>query len=235
MSADTQKRRAAAAAVDHVTDGMTLGLGSGSTAAHFVDLLGERVKAGLSVRCIPTSEATRQLAREAGIELVEPDEMTRIDLCIDGADEADPDLNLIKGGGGCHLREKIIASAAEKMIVIADISKKVTQLGQFPVPVEIERFSWPLTVQAIRQALTENNLSTVRMQLRAGARDTGGGVYLTDGNNYIMDIQCGRIEDPAALQASLKALPGVIETGLFIGIADLCIFGTDRGVETVGG
>jgi len=234
MSADSQKRRAAAAALEHVTNGMTLGLGSGSTAKHLVELLGEKVKAGLSVRGIPTSEETKRLALEAGIDLVEPDEMTRIDLVIDGADEVDPDLNLIKGGGGAHLREKIIAAAGERMIVIADGSKKVAQLGKFPLPVEIERFSWPLTVQAIRKALADNGLKSASLKLRAGEKEAGGGVYLTDSNNYIADIQCTRIEDAAALDASLRAIPGVIETGLFIGIASLAIFGTDRGVETLG-
>ncbi|GGD08059.1 ribose-5-phosphate isomerase RpiA [Aquisalinus flavus] len=234
MSADSQKRRAAAAALEHVTNGMTLGIGSGSTAKHLVELLGEKVRAGLTVLGIPTSEETRRLATEAGIDLVEPDEMTRIDLVIDGADEVDPDLNLIKGGGGAHLREKIIAAAGQRMIVIADKSKKVAQLGKFPLPVEIERFSWPLTVQAIRKALAENDLKSATLKLRPGARDAGGGVYLTDSNNYIADIQCTRIADPAALDAALRAIPGVIETGLFVGIADLAIFGTDRGVETLG-
>lgn len=234
MNADAQKKRAAIAAAEHVTEGMTLGLGTGSTAAHLIAAIGEKVRGGLSVRCIPTSEATRRAAQDQGIDLVEPDEQTRIDLVIDGADEVDPDRNLIKGGGGAHLREKIIASAARRMIVIADSSKRVSQLGAFPLPVEIERYCWPLTVQMVRKVLAENGLAQAGLKLRPGARETGGGVYLTDGGNYIADVQCGRIPDAPALDAALRAVPGVIETGLFIGLADLVIFGTDKGTETLG-
>ena len=234
MSADDQKRRAAEKAAEYVEDGMLLGLGTGSTAAHLVRCLGEKVRSGLTIRAIPTSEQTRELALVEGIELVDPDESTQIDLVIDGADEVDPARHLIKGGGGALLREKIIATSGTRMIVIADISKRVAQLGKFPLPIEMERFSWPLTIQKVRKALEENGLSGVAMTLRPGPREAGGGVYRTDGGNYILDISCGRIPDARALDLALQAIPGVIETGLFIDIADMVIFGTDDGTETVG-
>ncbi len=234
MSTDDQKRRAAEAAAAYVKDGMLLGLGTGSTAAHLVNRIGERVRAGLSVRAIPTSEETRKQAQSEGIELVEPDESSRIDLVIDGADEVDPSKQLIKGGGGALLREKIIASAGAKMIVIADIGKRVSQLGKFPLPVELERFSWPLTVQKIRATLDKNGLEGVALKLRPGPRDAGGGVFRSDGGNYIVDINCSRIPDARALDLGLRAIPGVIETGLFIDMADIIIFGTDEGIETIG-
>ena len=234
MSADDQKKRAAQAALDHVTDGMMLGLGTGSTAAHMVRLLGEKVRSGLTVRAIPTSEETRALAAAEGIELVEPDESTRIDLVIDGADEADPARQLVKGGGGALLREKIIAQAGARMIVIADAGKRVSQLGKFPLPVEIDRFAWPLTVQKIRAVLAETGLDGARVKLRPGPRDAGGGVFRSDGGNYIVDVHCGRIPDAPALDAGLRNIAGVVETGLFIGLADLVIFGIEDGVETLG-
>ncbi|WP_306252938.1 ribose-5-phosphate isomerase RpiA [Parvularcula sp. IMCC14364] len=231
MSLDDQKKRAAIAAVDYVKDGMLLGLGTGSTAAHLVRALGEKVRAGLTVQAIPTSEETRELATKEGIELVAPAETTRIDLVIDGADEVDPRKDLIKGGGGALLREKIIASAGTQMIVIADGSKKVSQLGRFPLPVEIDRFSWPLTIQKIRAVLEEAGLAGVGLTLRPGPREAGGGVFRSDGGNYIVDISCARIPDARQLDEALQAIPGVIETGLFIDMADIVIFGTDDGVD----
>ncbi len=235
MSSDDQKRHAAEAAAEYVKDGMLIGLGTGSTAAHLVKILGERVRNGLSLRAIPTSEQTRVQAIEEGIELVEPDESSQIDLVIDGADEVEPAKNLIKGGGGALLREKIIADAGARMIVIADIGKKVSQLGEFPLPVEIDRFSWPLTIQQIRKVLAANGLDGVKLGLRSGVRENGGGVFRSDGGNYIVDINCRRIPDAKKLDLELRAIPGVIETGLFIEMADVIIYGTDDGAEIVGG
>ncbi len=234
MPTDDQKRHAAEAAADYVKDGMLLGLGTGSTAAMLVKSLGEKVRAGLNIKAIPTSEATRRQAVEEGIELVEPDEHCKIDLVIDGADEVDPQKQLIKGGGGALLREKIIAAAGRQMIVIADAGKRVSQLGQFPLPVEIERFSWPLTIQKVREVLEENGLGGVGLSLRSGVREAGGGVYLTDGGHYIIDIKCGRIPDARQLDKDLREIPAVIETGLFIDIADIIIYGRDDGVEVIG-
>lgn len=235
MSADEQKYRAAAEAAELVENGMTLGLGTGSTAAHLVRILGEKVRGGLEIRAIPTSEETRHQAREEGIALIDPDESTVVDLVIDGADECDGSLNLIKGGGGALLREKIVASAGTRMVVIADISKKVAQLGQFPLPVEIDRFAWPLTIQKIRAVLAVHEMAHVPLRLRPGRREEGGGVFVSDGGNYIADIECGRIFDAATLDVDLRSIPGVVETGLFIGLADLAIFGTDTGTQTVEG
>jgi len=229
MSADDQKRRAAEAALDHVRQGMTLGLGTGSTAAHFVRLLGAKVRAGLDVAGVPTSEETRRLADAEGVRLIEPDEGTSIDLVVDGADECDGRLDLIKGGGAALLREKIVADAAARMIVVADASKRVAQLGAFPLPIEIERFCWPLTVARVRAALSASGLDGVEVALRAAPG--GDGFLLSDGGNHILDARCGRIPDAKALDAALRAIPGVVETGLFIGIADLALFGTDAGVE----
>ena len=231
---DDKKKAAAQTAATHIKDGMTLGLGTGSTAAHLVKAVGRMVQQGMSVRCIPTSEQTRQLASANGIELIEPDETTRLDLVIDGADECDGDLNLIKGGGGALLREKIVASSGARMIVIADDSKHVAQLGKFPLPVEIDRFAWPLTVQKIRQTLAEHDIKAPSLSLRPGPRDAGGGVFRSDGGNYIIDIACARIGDAAALDRALDLIPGIVETGLFIGLADIAIFGTDEGVTIIG-
>ena len=226
---ETLKRRAAAEAVKLVAPGMTLGLGTGSTAAHFIDLLGERVRAGLLVAGVPTSEATRRLAEAAGVETVEPDEATVIDLAVDGTDEVDLRLNLIKGGGGALLREKIVAAAANRFVVIADASKKVAQLGKFPLPVEIDRFAYGLTVRRVREALAAMKLPQ-NVRLRSG-KDRAP--FLSDGGNYILDCALERIADPSALEAALARLPGVVECGLFVGVAETVILASDSGVETL--
>lgn len=224
---DAMKRMAAEAAVRLVEPGMTLGLGTGSTAAHFIAALGERVRAGLDVAGAPTSEATRRLAEAAGIEIVEPDETTSIDLAVDGADEIDLKLNLVKGGGGALLREKIVAGAAKKFVVIADSSKRVTELGRFPLPVEIDRFAYGLTVRRVREALAALRLPP-KASLRIAKDRTP---FLSDGGNYILDCPLGRIGDPAGLEAALSAIPGVLETGLFIGMADMALVAGAGGVE----
>ena len=218
------KTRAARAAFAEVRDGMTLGLGTGSTAAAFVRLLGE---ARPDVACVATSEETEALARRAGLDLVVPDEATPIDLAVDGADEADPDGDLIKGGGGALLREKIVAAAARRFVVIADASKRVRRLGAFPLPVEVERYAWGLTVRRVREVLGAHGHAAPPLTLRA----EGTGFAQTDGGNYVLDCALGRIEDAGALDAALTMIPGVVTTGLFVGLADTIIYGTDTGTE----
>ncbi|MEM9619311.1 MAG: ribose-5-phosphate isomerase RpiA [Pseudomonadota bacterium] len=227
MDKDAGKRRAAEEAAKYVERGMTLGLGTGSTAAFLVDILGACVADGWPLRGVPTSEETRLHATRVGIEIIEPDETTTIDLAIDGADEVDPALNLIKGGGGALLREKIVANAAKKFIVIADKSKRVTTLGAFDLPIEIIPFGWALTVRALREALSDHGYNGIRLELRA--RD--GAPAMTDGGNLIIDCALGRIEEPARLDAALSSIPGVVETGLFAGMTDLVIFGDDDNVS----
>lgn len=230
MDKEAGKRLAAEEAAKHIERGMTLGLGTGSTAAHFVDIVGRLVSEGWDLRGVPTSEATRQHAERLGVEIIEPDEGTVIDLAVDGADEADPALNLIKGGGAALLREKIIAHAAKKFIVIADKSKRVANLGAFPLPVEISPYSWALTVAAMRRTLAANGFADAKLELRA----RHGEAVKTDGGNLIVDCRLGRIEDPAALEQALAAIPGVLESGLFCGMADMAIFGGVDGVSVDG-
>ena len=230
MNADDQKRAAAEEAVKLVEDGMTLGLGTGSTAAHFIDLIGQKVASGMDIRAIPTSQISGDQARSLGIELIEPDETTRIDLAVDGADEVDPRLALIKGGGGALLREKIIAEAANKFVVIADGSKKVAALGAFPLPVEIDTFSWALTVRRLRETLAEQGFDNPSLDLRA---DKPGEQFLSDGGNLIVDCTLHRIADPAALENALRQLPGIVETGLFVGLTHPVLIATENGTETI--
>ena len=190
---DALKRQAAARALEHVQDGMKLGLGTGSTARHFVDLLGEKVRTGMKVVGVPTSEATRAQAQACGIPLTMLDDIDRLDLTVDGADEMDPALNLIKGGGGALLREKIVATASDRMIVIADESKWVETLGRFPLPVEVIPFGLAATQRAIAGAFAESGVSGP-MAIRK-AKD--GHVFVTDGGHWIVDAHLGRITDPA--------------------------------------
>lgn len=229
LSADEMKRQAAQAAVTLIEPGMRLGLGTGSTAWHFVDLLGAKVKAGLDVVCVPTSEATRQQAESLGIRLTTLDETPELDLTVDGADELDDELQLIKGGGGALLREKIVAMASERMVVIADASKRVAGLGAFPLPIEIVRFGWRSTEDWVLSCLTEAEC-TGAVTLRS---TRAGQPFVTDGGNYILDCALGRIDDPEMLHDILKSVPGVVETGLFVGIADTAIIGTANGVITL--
>lgn len=221
------KMQAALAALELVENGMVLGIGTGSTAAKFITALGEKVRAGLEVEGIPTSEASASAARAAGIELIEPDETTVIDLAIDGTDEVDAAGHLIKGGGAALLREKIIAHAAKRFVVIADDSKSVSLLGAFPLPIEVERFSFALTVRALRDTLAALGFDRVDLSLRSGPE----GFVLTDGGNYIVDARLGRIEDPAKLEKALNQIPGVVESGLFINMADQVILGSASGVD----
>jgi ribose 5-phosphate isomerase A len=229
MSADAYKRAAAARAVDFVRSGMRLGLGTGSTAAHFVELLAERVRTGLDVLAVPTSEATRALAEKLGIPLTTLDETPELDLTVDGADEIAPDLTLIKGGGGALLREKIVAAVSARMVVIADDSKWVSILGRFPLPIEITPFGTQATRLAAEAAAAAAG-SPGPIQLR---RDRGGHAFVTDGGHWLLDAQLQRIADPPALARSLADVPGVMEHGLFIGLAQTAILAGPEGVRLV--
>lgn len=229
MNAEQFKRAAAAKALDFVRPGMRLGLGTGSTAKHFVELLGERVRNGLDVIGVPTSEATRADADRVGIALTTLDDTPELDLTVDGADEIGPDLTLIKGGGGALLREKIVAAASGRMLVIADDSKYVPVLGRFPLPVEIAPFGAGATLRAVHAAVASVQASGP-LDLRRG-RD--GHAFVTDGGHWIVDAALGRIEDPAVLARALAAVPGVMEHGLFVGLAALAILGGPDGVRTI--
>src|ERR1700720_3810843 len=229
MDIEAQKRAAAARAVEFVRPGMKLGLGTGSTAKHFVDLLGERVRAGLKVLGVPTSEATRLQALECGIPLTTLDDVDRLDLTVDGADEIDAALNLIKGGGGALLREKIVAAASDRMIVIADDSKWVDVLGRFPLPVEVVPFGLAATRRAIGRAFAECGVSG-QMVVRKGS---DGHVFVTDGGHWIVDAHLGRITDAPRLAVSLAAIPGVVEHGLFIGLAGTAMLAGPGGIRVV--
>jgi ribose 5-phosphate isomerase A len=226
---DALKRQAAARALEEVRDGMNLGLGTGSTARHFVDLLGERVRAGLRVVGVPTSEATRAQAEGRGIKLTTLDEIDHLDLTVDGADEVDLHLDLIKGGGGALLREKIVASASDRMIVIADETKWVDVLGGFPLPVEVVPFGLAATRRAMERAFAESSVSG-QTSLRK-AKD--GHVFVTDGGHWIVDAHLGRIEDAPRLAGLLSSIPGVVEHGLFIGLARTVILAGAQGIRVI--
>lgn len=226
---DGLKRQAAARALEQVREGMKLGLGTGSTAKHFVELLGERVRAGLNVVGVPTSEVTRADAERCGVPLTTLDEIDRLDLTVDGADEIDPALNLIKGGGGALLREKIVAAASDRMIVIADDSKWVDVLGRFPLPVEIIPFGHAATQRAMREAFAESGISGQMAVRRAG----NGHVFVTDGGHWIVDAHLGQIKDAARLAERLSAIPGVVEHGLFIGLASTAVLAGAQGIRVV--
>lgn len=224
------KRDAAEKAASLVTDGMRLGLGTGSTAAHFVAAIGARVRGGLSVVGVPTSEATRNQAAREGIPLTTLDQTPELDLTVDGADEIDDDLRLIKGGGGALLREKIVASASRRMIVIADGSKRVTRLGRFPLPIEVVPFGLRATQIAI-----EKLLETLEMGGELRLRRTADGTpYITDGGHFILDAHLERIEKPNVLASTLNNIPGVVEHGLFIGLATGAILATGQGLVELG-
>jgi ribose 5-phosphate isomerase A len=229
MTSDAMKRQAAARALDFVRPGMRLGLGTGSTARHFVELLGERVKAGLDVIGVPTSDATEADARRAGVPLTTLEDTPRLDLTVDGADEIGPDLALIKGGGGALLREKIVASTSAHMIVIADDSKLVPALGAFPLPIEIVPFGMAATMMAIGHALEWLALPA-NLKLRMGA---DGHAFVTDGGHRIVDAALGRIADPDKLADALVAIPGVVEHGLFLGLAGTAIVAGASGIRVI--
>jgi ribose 5-phosphate isomerase A len=215
---DTLRLRAAGAALDWVEPGMRLGLGSGRTAEHFVRLLGARVRTGFDVVGVPTSERTATLAAAEGIRLTTLDEQPELDLTVDGADEIDGRRRLIKGGGGALLREKIVAAASARMLVIVDAAKLVDTLGAFPLPIEVVTFGMGATVRAIGKAADRLGLAATLRPRMDGDRP-----YVTDGGHVILDASFGRIPDPDALSAALDATPGVVEHGLFIGLASAAI------------
>ncbi|BCJ90383.1 ribose-5-phosphate isomerase A [Terrihabitans soli] len=226
---DNPKRAAAAAALELVRPGMKLGLGTGSTAAHFVELLGVKVKAGLNVVGVPTSEATRGLAKHAGIPLTTLEEAPELDLTVDGADEIDSRLRLIKGGGAALLREKIVANASKRMVVIADSGKKVAMLGAFPLPIEVIQFGLEATKRAVVKAIER---AGCQGEIRLRLRPDGHGL-VTDSGHFILDASLGRIPDPEALADGLAAVPGVVEHGLFIGLASEAFIAGPSGVEHI--
>ena len=226
---DELKRQAAARALGYVRDGMKLGLGTGSTAKHFVELLGEKVRAGLTVTGVPTSETTRADAIRCGIALTTLDDIDRLDLTVDGADEIDHSLCLIKGGGGALLREKIVATASDRMIVIADASKWVDVLGRFPLPIEVNPFGLAATRRAIGEACVRSGVSG-KLVVRQGK---DGHVFVTDGGHWIVDAHLGEIADAAQLAVSLNAIPGVVDHGLFIGIASVAILADSDGIRVI--
>ena len=229
MNVDAQKRAAAARAVEFVRSGMRVGLGTGSTAKHFVELIGERVRAGLKIVAVPTSQATQIDAERHGIQLTTLDETPELDLTVDGADEIAPDLTLIKGGGGALLREKIVAAASARMIVIADSSKWVTQLGRFPLPIEVAPFGFGATRRAVEKAIASIQTSGP-LTLRKGP---DGHAFVTDGGHWIIDAALGKIDDPKAMAHALSAIPGVMEHGLFIGLAQTVVLAGDDGVKVI--
>lgn len=221
MANDQEKELAARTSLQFVRDGDIVGLGSGSTAAYAVRFLGERVRAGLKIRGIATSMQTHNLATSLGIRLTTLDKVQRIDVTIDGADEFDPELRLIKGGGGALLHEKIVASASREVIIIADSSKQVLVLGKFPLPVEVIRFAETVVSKKI-SALG----ATVRLRI-----DLAGKPFITDEGNHILDCHFGEITDPPTLAHTLGEMPGVVEHGLFINLANVVLFG--RGSEVL--
>ncbi len=223
------KRQAAAMALSEVRSGMRLGLGTGSTARHFVDLLGEKVAAGLEVICVPTSEATARQAADLNIPLSDLDALDRLDLTVDGADEIDPALNLIKGGGGALLREKIVAAASDAMIVIADSSKCVEALGRFPLPIEVNLFGLGATRRAVAEIVSAHGAEG-GLLLRG---EDKGKAFVTDGGHLILDAFFGRISRPEALSSDLLNIPGVVQHGLFLNMCSKAYVATPNGVETL--
>jgi len=223
MANETEKEAAGRASVAFVHDGDVVGLGTGSTAKYAVRFLAERVKAGMKIRGIPTSSGTRDLATSLGIPLTNFDEVQQIDVTIDGADEFDLKLHLTKGGGGALLREKIVASASKKVVIVTDASKQVRVLGKFPLPVEVIPFA---------QALVAKRIAALgaAVKVRQGA---DGNPYVTDERHHILDCKFDEIPDPAALARVLDGIPGIVEHGLFIDLASVVLVAKDGGVEEI--
>ena len=225
-SADRAKVAAATAALEYVEDGMRLGLGTGSTAAWFVRLLGEKAQSErLDLTCVATSSRTADLADKLGLKTASLDSVGWLDLTVDGADEADPQLNLIKGGGGALLQEKIVATASDRMLVIADDTKMVPHLGAFPLPVEVVRFGWETTKAIIEDALSDIEVGGQTVTLRLSQDEP----FVTDEGHYILDLHLRRIAAPQALSVILNQVPGVVENGLFIDVADVVALGYPSG------
>jgi ribose 5-phosphate isomerase A len=221
---DSLKKAAALKALDFVHDGMVVGLGTGSTAKHLVMALGERVRTGMKLRAVPTSLETAELARQVGIPLIDTANRWEIDVAIDGADQVDPQFNLIKGGGGALLKEKIVAASAKQFIVMVDHTKQVPVLGgSFPLPIEIIPFGWGSTAREI-EALTRS---------RVVLRERNGAPFQTEAGHLIVDVHLDRIDQPAELETALNLIPGVVETGLFVNRTHLLIVGAPEGVHTL--
>jgi ribose 5-phosphate isomerase A len=226
---DDLKQQAARAALDEIRPGMRVGLGTGSTARALVDLVGERVRDGLKIICVPTSEVTASQARALGIPLTDLDATPELDLTIDGADEIDPGLALIKGAGGALLREKIVAAASRRMVVIADNSKLVQALGQFPLSIEINRFGLSATRRAVELVASRHQAQgAVKLRLTALAEP-----FVTDGGHLILDALFGRISNPEALSSDLHDVPGVVEHGLFLKLCHRAYVAGPDGVQTI--
>ncbi len=221
MSNDREKEAAARASLRFVREGDIVGLGTGTTATYAVRFLAEQVRAGLKIRGVPTSVHTQELAGSLGIPLATLDDVQAIDVTIDGADEVDPELRLIKGGGGALLREKIVASATRKLVIIADSTKQVQMLGRFPVPVEVIKFA---------EALVAEKIAALGATVKVRA-DSSGRKFVTDEGNHILDCHFGQIPDPSALARKLEQMPGVVEHGIFIGMASVALIG--KGEEVV--
>jgi ribose 5-phosphate isomerase A len=217
---DHAKILAAEKSLEFIQDGMVVGLGSGSTATHFIKLLGAQVRRGLKIRGISSSAASEQLAKSLAIPTIDFQECTEIDVTIDGADEIGPGLNVIKGGGGALLREKIVASASKRFIVVADSSKTVEYLGKFPLPVEVIPMASPLVA---------GKLLDMGIPCRV-RRAENGSEYITDEGNLILDCECGKILDPEGLAKSIRDIVGVVEHGLFLHMAELAVVASDSGV-----
>ena len=222
------KLAAGRAALDYVEDGMRLGIGTGSTAEAFIELLAEKVAAGLSIRGVATSTRTEELCAQSGVPVTDLDNLPELDLTIDGADEVAPDLGLIKGGGGALLREKIVAAASKRMIVIADESKIVDALGAFGLPIEVNRFGLEATKHAIEVVYKEAGLDGV-----LALREKDGKAFVTDGGHLIVDASFGLIRDAKALSDALLEVPGVVQHGLFLGMAERAIIAGSRGVREI--
>jgi ribose 5-phosphate isomerase A len=215
------KRAAAEEAAKHVKNGQVVGLGTGSTVRYLILAIGERCKAGLRIQGVPTSRGTADLAKQVGIPLLETEDSWAIDVDIDGADQVDPDLNLIKGGGGALLKEKIVAASARRLIIVVDYTKRVPMLGHpFPLPVEVVPFGWGSTARQIEL-----------LGIKPVLRERNGAIFTTEAGHYILDLYVDKIADPAALETRLNEIPGVVETGLFVGRTDLLLVGTPQGVE----
>ena len=221
---DQLKKSAAIEATQFIRDGMVVGLGTGSTAKHMIQALGEKVRAGMNLRGVPTSQETATLAKQAGILLLDTEQRWEIDVAIDGADQVDPQCNLIKGGGGALLKEKIVAASAKQFIVVVDHTKQVSVLGgSFPLPIEVVPFGWGSTAREI-ESLTKS---------RIVLRERNGAPFLTEAGHFIVDVHLDRIAQPGDLETALNLIPGVVETGLFVGRTDVLIVGTPHGVRTV--
>jgi ribose 5-phosphate isomerase A len=221
MTQDEAKALVGKRAVEFVQDGMAVGLGTGSTSTLFIKALGERVKQGLKIRCVASSDASHNLAASLGMDITTLDKLPELDVYIDGADEVAPGLTLIKGGGGAMLREKIVASSAKKFIVVVDQTKVVKVLGRFPLPVEVIKMALPLV---------HSKLAALGLNPSQRPAKSGEGPYLTDEGNYILDCACGQIPDPAATAAAIRDIVGVVEHGLFLNMASLALIAGDGGV-----